>query len=150
MVKKSVNSKVNVPTTRICIFSWSPIWSMLHEVSNPWRHYCKKSAKRRVFSWMFGWWVWFFTHWSAATTPVQKDEADSCHSWPQYNALLGRVKGRYLFRYPNKVQLRFRLIQIIFWKPKYREIDVPQLWEMSCRQPAHVYLEFQVWFIPKW
>ena len=93
----------------------------------------QKIGKKRGNFWMFGWWVWFFTHWSAATALVEKDEADSCHRWPQYNALPGRFKGCYSFRYPNKVQLRFWLIQIFFWKPNSREIDVPPLCEMHCR-----------------
>ena len=85
---------------------------------------------------MFGWWVWFFTHWSGSAAFVEKDEADSCHRWPQYNALPGRFKGCYSFRYPNKVQLRFWLIQNFVWKPNSREIDVPPLCEMSFIQPV--------------
>ena len=96
----------------------------------------RKIGKKKGHFWMFWWWVWFFTHWSGATALVEKDEADSFHRWPQYNALPGRVKGCYSFRYPNKVQLRFWLIQIFFWKPNSREIDVPPLCEMPCRQPV--------------
>ena len=98
----------------------------------------RKIGKKKGHFWIFGWWVWFFTHWSAATALVEKDEADSCHRWPQYNALPGRVKGCYSFRYPNKVQLRFWLIQILFWKPNSREIDVPPLCEMSFIQPVEI------------
>ena len=109
-VKKLQNWKLNVKTTRICIFSWSPMWSMLQEVCKPWRHYCKKSAKRRVLSECLGGEFDFLLIEAALPRLFKKDEADSCHRWSQYNALPGRVKGRYSFRYPNKVQLRFWLI----------------------------------------
>ena len=96
----------------------------------------QKIGKKKGNFWMFGWWVWFFTHWSGSAAFVEKDEADSCHRWPQYNALPGRFKGCYSFRYPNKVQLRFWLIQNFVWKPNSREIDVPPLCEMSFIQPV--------------
>ena len=99
----------------------------------------QKIGKKKGNFWMFGWWVWFFTHWSGSAAFVEKDEADSCHRWPQYNALPGRFKGCYSFRYPNKVQLRFWLIQNFVWKPNSREIDVPPLCEMSFIQPVHVF-----------
>ncbi len=87
---------------------------------------------------MFKCCFWFFTHWSAATALVEKDEADSCHSWPEYNALPGRVKGCYSFRYPNKVQLRFWLIQIFFGSlileksmyPHYARCTVNRLYDI--------------------
>ena len=126
-VKKLQNWKLNVKTTRICIFSWSPMWSMLQEVCKPWRHYCKKSAKRRVVSECLGGEFDFLLIEAALPRLFKKDEADTCHRWSQYNALPGRVKGRYSFRYPNKVQLKFWLIQNFFWKPKSQEIDVPPL-----------------------
>ncbi len=96
----------------------------------------RKIGKKKGHFWMFGWWVWFFTHWSAATALVEKDEANRFHRWPQYNALPGRVKGRYSFRDPNKVQLVSYSKQIFFWKPNSREINVLPLCEMSCRQPV--------------
>ena len=103
----------------------------------------RKIGKKKGHFWMFGWWVWFFTHWSGATALVEKDEADSFHRWPQYNALPGRVKGCYSFRYSNKVQLRFWLIQNFFWKPKSRGIDVPLFCEMSCKQPVRYNVRVQ-------
>ena len=135
-IKKLKNWNLNWTSTRICIFSWSPIWWIHKTVCKSWRHVCKKSAKRRVLSECLGGEFDFFTHWSSSAAFVEKDEADSCHRWPQYNALPGRFKGCYSFRYPNKVQLRFWLIQNFFWKPKSQEIDVPPLCEMHCRQPV--------------
>ena len=137
-IKKLKNWNLNWASTRICIFSWSPIWSMHQEVCKTWRHVYKKSAKRRVISECLGGEFDFLLIEAALPRLFKKDEADSSHWWYQYYALPGRVKGRYLFRYPNKVQLRFWLIQNFFWKPNSREIDVPPLCEMHCRQPVQL------------
>ena len=124
-IKKLKNWNLNCASTRICIFSWSPIWWIHKTVCKSWRHVCKKSAKKRVISECLAGEFDFLLIEAALPRLFKKDEADSCHRWSQYNALPGRVKGRYLFRYPNKVQLRFWLIQNFFWKPKSQEIDVP-------------------------
>ena len=113
-IKKLQNWNLNWATTRICIFSWSPIWWIHKTVCKSWRHVCKKSAKKRVISECLAGEFDFLLIEAALPRLFKKDEADSFHRWTQYNALPGRIKGCYSFRYPNKVQLRFWLIQIFF------------------------------------
>ncbi len=74
----------------------------------------RKIGKKKSHFWIFGWVSLIFTHWSAATALVEKDKAESFHRWPQYNALPGRVKGRYWFRDSKKVQLVSYIMQIFF------------------------------------
>jgi hypothetical protein len=135
-----------VQATRICFFSWSPILSMLQEVCKSWRHLREKSAKRRVISECLGGEFDFLLIEAPLPRVLYADLKERSSKLPQVTsmshfslhsvALPGRVLGRYSFRDQIMCQINFWLIQIFFWKPNSRVIDVPPLCEMSFIQPV--------------